>query len=150
MRQRSCHCPASVLAHAAAVLSARSSRDATRADTSRSDFVCRVNALAGTSNEGESLRLEHPLGNADETRAVCPNEKYRGCELLLAENSAFNFRSMSFGRLFQFEIHIGWNKLRESKSAPSNGASFIVENRVSDRLKADQHLTAENMWTSQN
>ena len=61
LHQRS-HFPASVLSHAAAILSARSSNDATRADNSRSDLVCHVNALADTSNVGESLRLEHPLG----------------------------------------------------------------------------------------
>ena len=39
-----CHFPASVFSHAATVLSARSSHDATRADTSRSDLVCHANA----------------------------------------------------------------------------------------------------------
>ena len=39
-------------------------------DTSGSDLVCHVHALADASNVGESLRLEHPLGHADEIRAV--------------------------------------------------------------------------------
>ena len=44
--------------------------DATRADTSRSDLVYHVNALADASNVGENLRWEHPLGQADGIRAV--------------------------------------------------------------------------------
>ena len=47
--QRHCHFPACVLSHAATILSARSSRGATRAD-SGSDLVHHVNALADAPN----------------------------------------------------------------------------------------------------
>ena len=109
------------------LLSGRSSNDAPRTDTSRTDLVCRVNELA----DGESLRLERPLGNAGEIRAVRLNEKYRGPELPSAAYSAFNFRSTYFGRLFSIrDPHLLENVERVPKA----------QNKVSDRLTAQTKI----------
>ena len=56
--------------------------------------LCHVNALADASNVGESLRLEHPLGLADEIRAVWHTLSIRDPHLLenveRAQNRSLN------------------------------------------------------------
>ena len=94
--------PASVLPHAATILSARSSHDAAHADTTRSDLVCHVNALADASNGGESLRW--------------------------SVRWATRMKFALFGRLFPLEIHIcKCNEVRCACRVEQNGIALLCE-----------------------
>ena len=97
-----------------------------RRNTRRHQWECfRLprNALADASNVGENHCLEHPLGHGDGIRAVQQTRNLRDPHLL--ENV-------------------------ESKSAPSNDASFMAENSVSDMLTAQNKICLlKGSWTTQ-
>ena len=102
LRQRLCHFPASVISHAATILSASSSHDATRADTSRSDLVSHVNALADVSNVRGKSSL--PLGHADVIRAVRHTLSIRDPHLL---DNVERVQKRSFKRRLHSQLRTG-------------------------------------------